>query len=108
MRVELEALEIVSHDEVDHARYRVGTVNSGSAARQYFNPLDKRLRDGIDIHRSGARCACNVPPAIDQHERPLETHATKLQHCLAGRVDNTRRRIKAGSESREVSRITGE
>ena len=89
LHVHLEAFEVVLHDEVDDARDRVSTVNSGSAAGQYLNAFDQRRRDGVDVHRLGAGRARYVASAVDQHQGTLGAHAAKLQYGLTGRAEDT-------------------
>ena len=47
--VELNALEVVNHHEVDNTGDRVGTVGGGGAAGQHFNALDQGRRDLVDV-----------------------------------------------------------
>ena len=51
--VDAYALEVIVHDEVDHARDRIGAVHRRGAAGQYINSIHERRRDLIEVGGCG-------------------------------------------------------
>src|SRR5204863_8572308 len=47
---DLEAAEFVDQDDVEHARNRVGSINSRSAILQNFDAVDRREWNQVDVH----------------------------------------------------------
>ena len=47
--IELDALEVVRHQEIDHPGHSVGPVSRRGAAGQYLDTLDQRAGDLVDV-----------------------------------------------------------
>ncbi len=72
--VELHALEVVVHDEVDDTGNRVGAVGGRGAAREHFDPLHQRGWNVVHVGGAVAvdrRIARHQPAPVDQHQRAL-------------------------------------
>ena len=67
LHADLAAIDIVTHDVVDHAGHRVGTVQRRCAIEQYVDPAQVRHRDRVGV--------------VGQHWH-------KLLICRAGGVDH--------------------
>ena len=76
--VELYALEMVVHDEVDDARDGIRAVDRRRAAGQHFDALDQRRRNGVDVGRPHRRAARGNALAVDQHQRAVEPSSRRL------------------------------
>jgi hypothetical protein len=48
--IELSALEMILEPEIDDAGDRIGAIHSRGATGDDFNVIDRRRRDGIDVH----------------------------------------------------------
>ncbi len=103
------AIEMIVHDEVDHARDRVGAVDSGFAAGQHVDVLNEVAGDGVDVDRRIARKARNMATAIDQHQRALRAQIAQIEQIEAGCADpRIVARIVAGRRRALQRRIAGQ
>ena len=84
--IELDALEVVEHQEIDHPGHRVGPVGRRGAAGQHLDALDQRAGDLVDIGADPApdRRAGRHAPAVDQHQRPRRAQVAQVQGGRAG------------------------
>jgi len=78
----LHSLEVLSHDEVDHARDGVTAVDSGRAVFQDLHSLDHGDGNGADVHgrSGGADGAASIDAgslAVDQYERARAREAAQ-------------------------------
>ena len=84
---DLDALEVLLHDEVDDAGHRVRAVHGRCAAGEDVDALDHLRRDLVDVRGRGCRgdAAVRHAPAVDQHQRAGRAEAAQVQCCRAGR-----------------------
>ena len=72
LAVDLKALEVLLHDEVDHAGDGVRAVGRGGAAGDDFDPLDQPHRNLIEVgsrlRDRRIRRTDAETPSIDQHQ----------------------------------------
>ena len=47
--IELDALEIIDHQEIDHPGHGVGAIGRRGAAGQHLDALDQRAGDLVDV-----------------------------------------------------------
>ena len=68
--IQLDALEIVDHDEVDHAGDRIRTIGHRGAAGQDIDALEQSARNLVDILVAGPSPgrAGRHAAAVDQHQ----------------------------------------
>ncbi|MNJ36263.1 hypothetical protein D3C77_310450 [compost metagenome] len=100
LRVELNALEVVLQDEVDHPRDSVGAVGRGRAARDDFNAIDQRGRNGVGVNgAAGGRT--HRTTAVEQHQVTPRAQAAQVDEgpTVRGRVVRLRR--QAGRHLRQ-------
>ena len=76
--LELNALEVVVHDEVHHPCDRVRTVNGGRAAGQHLDPLDQRSGNVVQVGRPVQRAARRQPAPVDQHQSAGRTQVAQV------------------------------
>ena len=81
---ELQALEVLPHDEIDHARHRVGAIDRRRAAGQNFHPLDQRGGNFIDVRRVERGAPGRQPPAVDEHQGALRAEVSQIDRRRAG------------------------
>ncbi len=81
---DLNALEVVVHDEVDHAGHGVRAVDGRCAAGQDFDALDQRGRDLVQVGRGVAWGACRQAAAVDQHQGAAGAEVTQVDGRGAG------------------------
>ena len=89
--VDLDALEAVVHDEVDHAGHGVGTVHRRGPACQHVHVLDQRrgnlvqVRGRIEGSAAGVvRVTGRQASAVDEHQRARGAKAAQVQRGRAG------------------------
>ena len=84
--VQLDALEVVNHQEVDHTGDRIRPVGGRGAAGQHLNVLDQRARNLIDIGTDSPlqRRAGRQAPAVDQYQGPFRAQVAQIQGRGAG------------------------
>ena len=102
LRTYADALEIVAHNKVDHARYRVGAIGCRRAAGDRLDALDQVNRNRIDVHTCAAGAAGNVALAAHQHQRSPHAEAAQVQRAQACGADKAA--AVAGAESRGKGR----
>src|SRR5690606_25150112 len=86
LHVELEALEVVLHDEVDDAGHGARAVGRGPAARAQLHLLHECPRDLVDVGGERERVAEAHAMAVDQHQRAVRSQAAQVQGGGAGRA----------------------
>src|SRR5690606_33781567 len=79
------AFVVGAHDDVDHARDRVRTVDGRGAAGQDLDALDGRGRDRVEVHRVrlavvGQRVVGGAA-AVDQHQLVTRAEATQVEEA---------------------------
>ncbi|EEF27341.1 conserved hypothetical protein, partial [Ricinus communis] len=71
---DLQPLEALRQDEIDHAGHRVAAIHAGRAILQHLDALDGRQRYHIDVDRRPAAAGKRrQPPPVDQHQRALRS-----------------------------------
>ena len=82
LAVDLNPLEVVSHDEIDHACDRIRAINGRGAAGDDVDTLDELSGYLVDIRRrigiERARITDPEPRPINQHEGSLRTKTAKI------------------------------
>ena len=98
LRIDLDALELRIHHEVDDAGDGIRTIDGRRAAGQHIDALHDRRRNEVDVgHRRGlGRVTRHQATAVDQH------HGTR--RAKATQVDGGR----TGGAVGEVGTLTGE
>ena len=86
LRLEAHALEVLLHDEVDHARDGVRAVGGRGAAREHVDAVDECCGDEVEVDRGIARIARLHALAVDQHERTRSTQAAQVDGGGTGRA----------------------
>ena len=80
LEIHIDAFEVVPQNEVDDARERVGAVYGGGTARDRFDALDGRGRDGVQVDdERGVRRLRAAP--VDEHERSVRADTTQIHAC---------------------------
>ena len=94
---DLNALEVLLHDEVDDAGDRVRAVHGRCAAGEDVDPLDHLRRDLVDVRCRGRRrdAAIRHAPAVDQDQRPRGPEAAQVQRRRAGRAVGDRHVLRS-------------
>ena len=84
--IQLDALEVINHQEVDHAGDRIRPVGGRGAAGQHLNALDQRAWNLVDIGADPAlqRRAGRQAPAVDQHQGAIRAQVAQIQGSGAG------------------------
>ncbi len=98
--VDLNAFEVILHDEVDHARHGVRTVGRGRAAADDLDALDQSRRNGIDIDRAASGRAHRTT-AVHQHQVTARPQTAQIDKGAAVRARVVRLRAKACSHLRQ-------
>ena len=70
VQAELDALEILAQDEVDHAADGVGAVHGGGAFGQHVDAVDHVRRQHVDVRVDHAL-------AVHQHQRAIDAQAAQ-------------------------------
>ncbi len=82
LTVDLNALKVLFHDEIDDAGDRIGPVGGRGAARHHIDPLHQLGRNLVDVGRRvgvrRARITDAQAPAIDEHQGSLRTESSKV------------------------------
>jgi hypothetical protein len=82
LTIELDALEVLLHYEVDDASRGVGAINGGGTAGHDIDALDHCRRNLVQVGRRirvfGVRIAGAQAPAVDQHQRSLWPEAAQV------------------------------
>src|SRR5690606_11386992 len=77
-----KAFEAPIQDEVRHARERVRAIRGRCTPGDDVYPLDQPRWDEVDVHAAAAVDGNGARP-VDQHERPLRTHAAHVERATA-------------------------
>src|SRR5690606_19839348 len=82
------ALVVGAHDDVDHARDRVRTVDRRGAAGEDLHAFDRRGRDRVEVHRVrlavvGQRVVRGAA-AVDQHQLVTRAEAAQVEEAGVG------------------------
>src|ERR1700679_1211900 len=89
--IDLNALEILLHDEVDDTRNRIRSVCGRRAASYDLNPIDHRHGDLVEIRGGirigGVRVPDPEPSSVDKYQRALRPKTAQIR-----RRDPARRR----------------
>ena len=114
--VDLEALEIIAQDEVQHARDGVSAVDRGGAAGDDLDVLDQQARDGVDVDGQLPAARTHVTAAVDEGQGAVGAQAAKVRQrqaavaeAAAGRVgrDDGVGQGGNGGEVVDDGRLTG-
>ena len=114
-RAQVDAFEVVLHADVDDTGDGVGTVGRAGTAGNDFNPLDKTLRDGVEVDVLVGR-GHHRTATVDENEVTVRTETAQVDVRLtavagvvrrgrAGRVD-LRQRVQERVE-RDVGVLDG-
>ena len=91
LAVELDAFEVLAHDEVHNAGFCIRAVHRGGATRQNFNVIHKGCRNIVQVRKRGGRVARHQARAVDENQGALRAEATKVDCRLTGRGVRHRR-----------------
>ena len=75
--LQLEPVEILAGDEVDHAADGVGAVGGGRAVLEDFHPANGRLGQEVGVDEDRTRRGRH-PAAVEQHQGPLGAQAAEV------------------------------
>ena len=79
LRLDGNAVEVLLGDEVDHPGHGVRAVDRRRTACHRVDACDRRLGDGVHVHRAGARRAGDMAAAVDQHQGAAGAQITQVQ-----------------------------
>ncbi len=82
--VELHALEVLLHDEVDDAADRVRAVHGRGAAGQDFDALDHRGRNLVEVGRRVGDAAVGHAATVDEHQGAGRAEAAQVDRRGTG------------------------
>ena len=75
---DLGAFELVIHDEVDHTRDRIGSIDCRCPAGQHFNALDEWRRNLVQVRRIVGYRPRRQAPAVLQHQGANRASAAQI------------------------------
>ena len=104
-RPHLQALVILAQDDVHHAADRVGAVNCRGAVGENLDPLHRRQRDDVQVHRliGGNRRPRHAPP-VQQHQSAIGADTVKIDRGLS----NPRATRTLARGTKAVDRVVAE
>ena len=81
---DIDAGIVLAQDEVDHPCNCIGAVDGRGAVFQYFDPIDGRERNGVEIDRFAVERVVGKPPAVQQHQRRAAAQRAQIRGGEAG------------------------
>src|SRR5690606_36955334 len=94
-----QAVGLLLQDDVDHAGYRIGTVDGRGTAGEHFDPLHHAQRDAGNVGGAGPAVhrqrEVGQPAAVDQHQGMVRAQAAQVDL------------LRAGGEVRVADRLRG-
>src|SRR5690606_20050294 len=86
LAVEIEAFEVVLHDEVDDTRNGVRAVRRGSAARDDLDAFNEGCGNGVRIDNCAAAGLAHRTTTVDQHQVPVRTEPAQVDERATART----------------------
>src|SRR5207249_313811 len=84
---DLEALEFLARDDVDHARDGIGAVDRGGSVLEHLDVIDDREGNGVEVGAAadtGGRRLIDPPQPVHHHQRALGIEVAQIDLGGAG------------------------
>ena len=88
IRLELEAVELLPHEHIDHPGHRIRAIDRGGPVVQQLHPVDHDGRDAVQVRRRGsaAHPGRGHAPAVDQQQGARRVQPAQVDVGGAGAV----------------------